>query len=417
MAKKFSVLVAAFTLFVSVTSVQAGFWLGTEMFLSDVGGSYGWLHPQAAYNSQVGYFLIAFESYSGATSQVSVDKVVTPGVSEESVGGLTWEDNDSINPALAYNATENVFMAVWMYDTPGDGSAYEIWGRNVHWNENSVVTSAKFKIFSWANRSLYSPRIAWNSLHNEYLVVWSALNTLTSQVNDVSAARVSPLGVVQAPSPITISEDRNPHHVDVTYNLAADEYLVVWRRMWTGTDGDIMGARLRGSDGVMIAPGIFTIDDNDHDQLHPAVTTNQQGRYFVVWQQLYTASPLDHDIYGIELDVTGAPIGSAFPIATTSYDETVPDVAAKPGAVGDYTVVWQRGADGEAAVWATRLAGDEPYFEVVGQSGWSKEVPVIAHGAPGYLIAYEHTAPAVPTQIYARFFWPNAAFLPITRRP
>jgi len=203
--------------------------------------------------------------------------------------------------------------------------------------------------------------------------------------------------------------------VDVTYNLAVDEYLVVWRRMWTGADGDIMGARLRGSDGVMVTPpGIFTICDTEDDQSHPAVTTNQQGSYFVVWQQL--DSPLDHDIYGIELDVTGAPIGGAFPIAITAYDETVPDVAAKPGAGVDYTVVWQRGADGAAAVWATRLAGDEPYFEAAAQSGWSNEVPVIAYGPPGYLIAYEHTAPAVDIQIYARFWQPGVVYLPVVRR-
>jgi len=419
MAKKFSVLVAVLALFVAVTSVQAGFWLGAEVHLSDVGGSYGWLHPQAAYNSQYGYYLVVFESYSGATSQLNVDRVVVPGTAEESVGGLTWEAQDSINPALAYNHTSTDFMAVYMYDAPGDGSAYEIWGKNVHWNFFSVMPSPNpFKIFSWANRSLYSPRIAWNSLHNEYLVVWSALDTEHSLINDVSGVRVAPTGIVQSASPITISEDpdHSPHQVDVTYNLATDEYLVVWRRMWTGVDGDIFGARLRGSDGWLVTPpGIFIIDANLSDQSHPAVTTNQQGRYFVVWQQL--DSPGDHDIYGVELDVDGNRIGSDFPIATTLNDETVPDVAAKPGAVGDYSVVWQQGPDGSAAVWATRLAGDEPYFEVAAQSGWSKEVPVIAYGAPGYLIAYEHTAPAVPTQIYARFFWPNAAFLPVTLRP
>jgi len=44
-----------------------------------------------------------------------------------------------------------------------------------------------------------------------------------------------------------ISDEEAPHQANVTYNGAADEYLVVWRRVWTSADGDIRAARIAGS--------------------------------------------------------------------------------------------------------------------------------------------------------------------------
>ena len=36
--------------------------------------------------------------------------------------------NDRAQPAVAYNAINDEYLVVWMYNANGDGSTYEIWG-------------------------------------------------------------------------------------------------------------------------------------------------------------------------------------------------------------------------------------------------------------------------------------------------
>lgn len=138
--------------------------------------------------------------------------------------------HDRVQPSVAYNAINDEYLVVWMHNPSGDNSTYEIWGRLVAWNGSSM--GPEFLIIQWANRSFWTPRVVWNSVRNEYLVIWNALDTTTSLATDVAGYRVSADGAVIDPGfPIIITDVNEPHQADVVYNLAADGYLVVWRRM------------------------------------------------------------------------------------------------------------------------------------------------------------------------------------------
>ena len=377
--------------------------------------------PAVAYNWRHGEYLVVWHNtWPGGHRDIYARRV------SESGQLLSWfavsaGPNDRAQPAVVYNATNDEYLVVWMYNANGDGSTYEIWGRTIAWNGS--YQNPEFQIITWPNRTFWTPRVAWNSYRNEYMVVWSAFDATTLLPTDVAHAILSASGTKLYGA--IISSAYQPHQADVTYNIAADEYLVVWRRMWTSTDGDIMAARLGGFSGAVVTPpGVFAVNALPEDQMLPAVATNQQHRYMVVWQHAYPGPCCDWDIRGQELDVNGNLVGSQFFISSsTSADETSPAVVARPGTERDYLVVWQMSwPTGEKEVWGYYIevgGSTAVYLEVATAAFWDHESPAVAWGQVGSLIVYEGDSqgdPGVHRHIYGRIWMPNSVYLPLVVR-
>ena len=228
--------------------------------------------PSIAYNWQHDEYLVVWHNtWPSGHRDIYARRVSASGqlLSWFSVSAGT---NDRAQPAAAYNATTDEYLVVWMYNANGDSSTYEIWGRTIAWN--GAYQDPEFQVITWPNRTFWTPRVAWSSLRNEYIVVWSALDATTSQATDVAHAIFDSDGNKLFGT--IISSANMPHQADVTYNVAADEYLVVWRRMWTANDGDIRGARVDAGTAVVVnPPGVFTINAATDDQMLPAVATNR----------------------------------------------------------------------------------------------------------------------------------------------
>ncbi|MEJ5312402.1 MAG: hypothetical protein WHX52_21770 [Anaerolineae bacterium] len=334
--------------------------------------------------------------------------------------GVSAVDHDRVQPSVAYNATNDEYLVVWMYNPSDDKSTYEIWGRRVAWN--GIAVGPEFRIIQWANRSFWTPRVVWNSVRNEYLVIWNALDTTTSLANDVAGYRVSADGnVINPGSPIIITDVNNPHQADVVYNVAADGYLVVWRRMSTVADGDIWGMRLNG-DGTLNGTA-FAINTETVDQQAPAVATNGQDRYLVVWQ--HQTMSVYWDIAGQYLNSSGNKVGDSFPIAAPDQHAKMPDVVAAGNGSNEYLTVWEQTMPTGTAIWARRdrLVGNTTtplnQFEVASGGFWENKSPAVAADRVGYLVVYEGDSTGDPTvyrHIYGRLWWPAAVYLPLVLR-
>jgi hypothetical protein len=338
---------------------------------------------------------------------------------------------DRIQPSVAYNAWNDEYLIVWMKEVSSD--VYEIWGRIIAWNNS--YQGPEFKIISWPNRSFYSPKVAWNSYRNEYLVVWNAFNTAISfppgVPNDIAGARISSGGSVLATNILTTYSA--PHQVDLVYNVAMDEYFLAFVVVHTQatTGNDIYGLRVNSDGTPRTPPGLIKICEEEKDQNHPAVATNEQDRYMVVWEHEYAYN--DHDIYGREYNADGSPAGSWFTISSWTEDDTVPDLAASGGS-REWVTVWQRALPGGSGYsihgfrWGS---GPNPVytylFDVINWVFYECKNPAVAAGTPSYLIVYEELAPsprAASTgltayqHIYGRRWTPEAVFLPlVVRKP
>lgn len=378
--------------------------------------------PAVAYNSKHNQWLVVWH-----------EKRSTDGHRDiwgRRVGGngqlLSWFNisagpapQDRMQPAVAYNATEDEYFVVWMYNPTGVtiNDENEIKGRVIAWDGSYM--GPERQLIVWVQRSFWTPRVVWNSTRNEYLVTWSANDTIAGQPSDVSHRLTDADGTVLYGANITTSNQ--PHQPDVTYNAATQEYFLVWRRMWSVGDGDILGARLGGFDGQLISPpGIISVNSAGEDQRLPAVATNGQNRYVVVWEHAYTGPCCDWDIRSQELDVDGNLVGNWLAISQTTDDEAVPAVVARPGSTRDYLAAWQRPTAAGEVVEARRW-GDfgASAWDVANVAFWDSENPAVAVGGPGFLIAYEADStgdPSIYRHIYGRLLALHNTFLPVTRR-
>jgi hypothetical protein len=378
--------------------------------------------PAVAYNYVQKEYLVVWDNeWPGGGRDIYARRVSDSGQVLSWFCVSTGTDN-RLRPAVAYNATNGEYLVVWMKEVSSD--VYEIWGRIIPWN--GPGSNAEFKIISWTDRSFWIPRVAWNSYRNEYLVVWNAFNTTISfppgVPNDIAGARISNTGSILSSSILTTYS--GPHQVDITYNVAMNQYFIVFVVIHTAaTSGnDIYGLRV-GWDGSPVG-GLIEIYRDDFaggrkHQNHPAVATNEQDKYMVVWEHEYSST--DHDIYGREYNVNGTPDASSFPISSWTQDDTVPDVAAN-GANKEWVAVWQRALPSGSGYsihgfrWGSEPGVSTYLFDVANWTFVECKNPAVAADIPGYLIVYEEKVPPNTFDIYGRLWWPEAVYLPLILR-
>ena len=365
------------------------------------------------------YLVVWHNKRSGESWHIYGQRVSESGQRVGSWFPITSGTGNRVQPALAYNWIEDEYLVVWMYDVSGNGSRWDIRGRTVAWDGSSM--GAEIHIGVWpAPWDMRLPSVAWNSYRNEYMVIWDSWSTVTHLAISIGQ-RMVPGDGSALPNGREIITANTPHQSDIAYNVATDKYLVVWRRMATSVYGDIYGARLK-PDGTLDSAEFPINATSSRYQRHPAVTTNQQDRYMVVWQQTYNAvAPWDWDIHGQELDVNGNKVGLAFYVAwALDDDERFPDVACN-GSTGEYLAVWQLTKAGQEAIWGRRWGTNvtASSFEVSAHAFWDSKKPAVAADIPGYLMVYEGVAipfAGATQHIYGRMYWPESLYLPTLKR-
>ncbi len=397
--------------------------LGEELQLSPDGNGERY-RPAVAYNSTHGEHLVVWHNkWPDGKRDIYARRVSNTGQVLSWFAITTGAGGDGksrLQPAVAYNATNDEYLVVWMYEA--SANVYEIWGKIIPWNGPGA--NAEFRIIQWANRSFWTPRVAWNSLRNEYMVIWNAFNTTVSfppgVPNDVAGYRISASGSVIDPGfPIIITDSTSPHQADLVYNVAMDEYFVVFVVVHTlaTTGNDIYGLRMGWNGAPVNPPGLIHICEIPNNQVAPAVATNGQDRYMVVWQHEYRVT--DHDILAREYNVDGSPAGNFLSIEAGSEDATAPDIAAR---ADDWLTVWQEALAGGTGYaikgyhWGSTPAVPAELFNVANYAFWNNENPAVAHGRPGYLIVYEGDSSTTNRHIYGRLWWPGTVYLPLIQR-
>ena len=385
--------------------------LGSEIYLSEsTPASYEEL-PAIAYNVSHGEYMVLWHNNRPVTQDIYARRVSRSGQL------LSWFAVSTASnckyPALAYNPTNDQYLAVWSQYNTAD-SRWEIYGRIILWD--GPGTNTPFLIASWSSMNLDLPLVAWNSVRNEYMVVWQTSLVSTSQLLGIGRRRLSHTGgLLSNADYITGMGTTNQGSPDIAYNPAADGYLVVWVEPGASAI-NIYGGRLN-REGTLQGSK-FAVDASSNEQQKPAVATNAQDRYMVVWQAEVSG---DWDIHGKEFNsTTGAPLPTQYLIAIKyGVDETTPDVACS-GSNWEYLTVWQEttpsGDSLQAVRWGTNVT---PYtFEVAAGGFGDNKNPAVAADSPGYLIAYEWKSwtPGSDSDIFGHLWWPEDAYVPLLLR-
>ncbi|MCU0280461.1 MAG: hypothetical protein MUE66_01220 [Acidimicrobiia bacterium] len=240
---------------------------------------------------------------------------------------------------MAWNDTADQFLVVWE-DTRDWSRGQDIYGRLVN-AAGSPLGSDALICGANATKYDYSPAVAWNTTRNEYLVVWQDYRNQLTSGSDIYGRRVNAAGVPQG-ADFRISGSGatgNESTPAIAWNSVRNQYLVVWAddRAWTSA---VHGRRLR-ADGARLGEDFLIPASAWHHALAPAVVYNAtRNEYFVVWEDWRNV----FDIYGRRVRASGSPVGTDLRISAAGAEAFNPALAWD-GVNNRYLVVWEDSRD------------------------------------------------------------------------
>ncbi len=249
---------------------------------------------------------------------------------------------DLYDASIAYNSQQQEYLVVWW----GNEYPNSVWGQRV--SRNGTLVGAPITTAGGTVGAQLLPDVAYNSLHNEYLVVWYNQDATdwSIRAQRIAANGWLPGGVFTVASgPITDTYGASPA---VAYASAADRYLVIYE--YGNTHGWAqygIAARAFTSDGTPEGPA-FDVRPYGVGSLlsgFDLACNRARNEFLVVWSELSTTSTT-FAIFGrrVKMDGGAGTLGDIFTIADTSArDDIYPAVAALPfpAGVGQYLLAWQ----------------------------------------------------------------------------
>ncbi|MCA9730049.1 MAG: T9SS type A sorting domain-containing protein, partial [Candidatus Eisenbacteria bacterium] len=346
--------------------------IGTNDFrISDMGPDgnilYAALNPSTAFNAADNEYFVVWEGDDntgtlvegefeifGQRLSMSGIQIGTNDFRISDMGPNGIIDYSAVLPAVVWSSVDNRYLVVFAGEdnagllVPGE---FEIYGQLV--TASGLEMGANdFRISSAGNDGdatydAFDPAVAYNSLANEYLVVWDGEDIgglLAPGEKEIFGQRLSAAGAQVGTDDFRISDmgpDGDPLYdaqaPAVTYNRAVDEYLVVWEgddNTAPNVDGEseIFAQRLVAATGAAVGDNDFRLSDMgvDGDPLSdatdPAVASAGWDQVLVVWRgddDNGVFGPDEFEIFGQQFAYSTGTSGVGEPEEGTALDLSV----------------------------------------------------------------------------------------------
>ncbi len=258
---------------------------------------------------------------------------VTPVWADQSMGPeipVSVLDNQQYNPHVAYNSVRDQYLVVWHNFW---GGSRDIYGRRLD-GEGNLLSS--FTISAGAVDRV-QPAVAYDPLNDRYLVVWSYDFHGDGSDWDVYGRLIPWNGPDAGLTEFPIeTSTRTQSASEVAFAHAQQEYMVVWNNSGGGVPRDIEGARIQ-LNGNLVPGGLVTVASGATDRTNPDIAYNSDRNEYLV-----TYDDLGADILATRLTAGGVVLGGGeFGIAGWANPEGRPSVAACGGGTDRYFVAWQ----------------------------------------------------------------------------
>ncbi len=305
--------------------------------------------PAAAYNSTRSEYLVAWYNDRPQNDDIWGQRLTKEGITI----GLPFPIASTVGidrryPRLAFNVFSDQYLVVWeQHDSLGSSiCGRRVAGDGLILDTNDIVFESQGEPTS----SVFTPVVA-STTSNKYLVVWSEtwnasnFTTIYGQVvlntGDYYGGRVT-INSGSGLSSVTVP--------DLAYNSLKNEYLVVWQQLDQTDSGplsDVWGRIVTGN-GEFTTPAKIPIALYNKSVELPAIAclpVQPDGQYFVAWALHYkdtSGGTPDHDIVGRTFSYKGVgQSGDLYISNNYELDETMPDVVAN-AARGQYFVTWRQ---------------------------------------------------------------------------
>jgi hypothetical protein len=329
---------------------DSGAFLGSEIPISTAsGGQYG---PTVIYNSASNEYLVVWVDRRNGIENDNIygQRVSDSGALLGSEIPISTASGGQYTATLAYDSASGEYLVVWT-DGRNGLENYDIYGQRV--SISGVLVGSEIPI-STAPDNQQSPKVAYDSLDNTYLIVWD--DRRTGQLNlEIYGQRVSISGVlVGSEIPISTRSESQTGPA-VAYDSANNEYLVVWYDYRSGNEYDIYGQRV--SSGGVLAGSNFPISIASGSQFRPDVGYNSTNdEYLVIWGDGRNGG--SEDIYGQRVSSGGALVGSEIPISTAPNSQENPAVIYN-STNSEYLIAWEDGRNfTDWDIYGQRISGN-----------------------------------------------------------
>jgi hypothetical protein len=295
-------------------------------------------------------------------------------------------DNNKYSPAVAYNSNHDQYLVVWENVWPG--GHHDIYAQRI---------SSTGQLLSWFAVSVNTnkqmqPSVAYDPLRDRYLVTWIYDVWGNGTDWDVYGRFIPWNGPDSGLTDFMICNwNSGQWHPKVAYGLAQDEFLVVWMNSASSVPTYISGRRIF-ADGSGFPSNGFTISSGPENRDFPSVAYNlARNEYLVTWDVVKASL----DIYGLRMTGTGIALGGGeFSIAGWPDNEEHPSVAACNQA-DQYLVTWQSlvTPPNDTDIYGRYIGGDGSLagvYLVDGTTAPEKESEVTCNQGGGqYLITWQ----------------------------
>ncbi|MCD4748392.1 MAG: hypothetical protein K8R59_03370 [Thermoanaerobaculales bacterium] len=256
-------------------------------------------------------------------------------------------DNEQYMPHVAYNSVHDQYLVVW-HNTWGSGR--DVYGRRLDGEGNLL---SWFSISAGATDRA-QPAVAYDEINDRYLVVWSQDYDGTGTDWDLYGRLIPWNGPEPTMGDFPIeTNSRSQWSAEVAFALAQQEFLVVWNNDDGSTPLDVEGRRVL-LDGSFPINSVFMVASGAGDRTNPDIAYNLSRNEYLVTYDLVGA-----DILGTRLTAGGVVLGGGeFAIAAWTDLESRPAVAACRGGADHYFVAWQSLVGADWDIYGRFVTGD-----------------------------------------------------------
>ena len=290
------------------------------------------------------------------------------------------------NPAVAYNSKHDEYLVVWDEEIHGGENA--IYGRRV--GPDGRLIGAAFPIQHFTNRILLLPDVAYSSKQDKYLVAY--YERITANNYDIAVVPVSWDGIPGSGYYIDHDSDWDWYPA-LAYNVQNDEFLVVWENCVSCLGGnlrDIKAQRIRAGDGMLLSWRYIASSSNIIRRLPDVVYNSVRNEYLIAYTRHSNIST-DGDIIGIRSNFNMSWLSSEFQI--TPAGTPPQDGVALAAGPNEYLAVWSEDYGTKTSIWGRRVHGDgalQPFISLANDAGKHRVDPAVDFGDGGhYLVAWQ----------------------------
>jgi hypothetical protein len=294
------------------------------------------LLPKVVYNLiNKEYLIVWYGKFSDTDRDIYARRVSSTGqLRGDRISVSVIRGVNEIHPDIAYNSRSNEYLVVWIDNRTAP--YYDVYGQRLA-NEGAKLGNP-ITITTTTNEKTRWARVAYNNIDEEYLLLWD--DHVSPADYNAFAQRVSGQGNLLGSKILLAQSPAYQQSARAAYNSVNNEYLVVWQdgRNSANAFWDIYGQILSGAGNKR--GNNLPISTATHQQMEPYVAYSSVGNeYLITWQDSRTDESAP-DIYGQKLSVSGTPVGDNFVVASASSSQTYPCAVYNP-LRNEYLVVWE----------------------------------------------------------------------------